>query len=177
MQRRAFSFKVKQLDNADPVGSFEGMLAVYGNVDLGGDAIVPGAFTRTLQNHGNQVPLLWQHKPDDPIGTLQLSDTPTGLAAKGQLELDLPTARVAYTLLKAKVIKGLSIGYDTITDSIDDGVRYLKELRLWEGSLVTFPMNEQATVSAVKTISAEDDREILAAIRRLTEKAHRIAEE
>ena len=35
----------------------------------------------------------------------------------------------------------------------ENGVRYLKELRLWEGSLVTFPMNEAAQVTSVKTLA------------------------
>jgi hypothetical protein len=139
-------------------GSFEGSLAVYSNVDLGGDSILPGAFTKTLKDRGNEVPLLWQHNPDEPIGTLTLSDGPDALHVKGQLTLDtdangnyvVPTAIKAYVLIKAKVIKGLSIGFDTIKDSVENGVRQLKELRLWEGSIVTFPMNEAAGITAVK---------------------------
>ena len=49
-----------------PDGSFAGSLAVYNNIDLGGDLIEPGAFTKTIKEHGDQVPLLWQHKPDVP---------------------------------------------------------------------------------------------------------------
>jgi Escherichia/Staphylococcus phage prohead protease len=149
-------------------GTFEGQLAVYNNVDLGKDLIEPGAFTKTIQEHGSEVPLLWQHYVDEPIGTLQLVDGPDALSVKGKLLLDLPTAKKAYLLLKAKVIKGLSIGYDTIKDSIDSGVRHLKELRLWEGSIVTFPMNELAIVTDVKGLKratkAEDFNTELAEI-------------
>jgi phage head maturation protease len=42
--------------------------------------------------------------------------------------------------------KVLSIGFDPIKDFVEDGVRHLKELRLWEVSVVTFPMNEAAIV-------------------------------
>lgn len=131
-------------------GSFEGILASYNTVDLGGDKILPGAFTKTMQERGNEIPMLWQHDPHQPIGTLSLSDSATGLMVKGQLLMDLPQAKVAYTLLKAKVIKGLSIGFDTVKDMIDNGVRQLKEVRLWEGSVVTFPMNEACMITAVK---------------------------
>jgi hypothetical protein len=141
--------QIKQI-SAD--GSFEGILAVYSNVDLGGDVIVPGAFTKTIQEHGSTVPLLWQHQPSEPIGTLVLSDTPQALNVKGQLLMDLPLAQKAYLLLKAKIIRGMSIGYDTIKDTVDNDVRYLKELRLWEGSIVTFPMNEMAMVTAIKAV-------------------------
>jgi Escherichia/Staphylococcus phage prohead protease len=133
-------------------GSFEGILASYNTVDLGGDSILPGAFTKTLQERGNVVPLLWQHKSDTPIGDLTLSDSPEGLRFKGRLLLELEDARKAYVLLKARVIKGMSIGYDTIKDSVENSVRQLKELRLWEGSIVTFPMNEEAMVTGVKTV-------------------------
>jgi phage head maturation protease len=32
-----------------------------------------------------------------------------------------------------------SIGFETIQDSVEDGIRLLKEIRLWEVSIVTFP--------------------------------------
>jgi hypothetical protein len=131
-------------------GSFEGILASYNTVDLGGDRILPGAFTKTMQERGNSIPMLWQHDPHQPIGTLELSDSPTGLLVKGQLLMDIPQAKTAYALLKNKVIKGLSIGYDTVKDAVENGVRMLKEVRLWEGSCVTFPMNEACMITAIK---------------------------
>ena len=118
MQQRSFSIKgwtVKQLDDSDPDGTFEGLLAVYNNVDEGNDTILPGAFSRTLQNQGNKVPLLWSHDPSSPIGSLTLTDTPQGLAAKGSLLLSLPRASDAYKLLQNGIIKGLSIGWYAFT--------------------------------------------------------------
>lgn len=144
-----FSVQVKEI-GAD--GSFEGILAAYNNVDLGGDTILPGAFTKTIQEHGSEVPLLWQHDTDEPIGKLTLIDGPDALRVKGQLLMDLPIAQKAYLLLKGQIIKGLSIGYDTIKKDVEDGVRRLKELRLWEGSIVTFPMNQAAMVTAIKAL-------------------------
>ena len=133
-----------------PDGSFVGSLAVYNNTDLGGDLIEPGAFTKTIKDHGNEVPLLWQHDSKKPIGMLTLIDGPDALSVKGQLEMGLQTAKEAYILIKARIVKGLSIGFDTVRDSVDSGVRHLKEIRLWEGSIVTFPMNEQALITSVK---------------------------
>jgi len=150
MRKRDFAFRMKALDNQ--TGAFEGKLAVYSTVDLGGDMILPGAFTRSIQNQGSQVPLLWQHRTDEPIGTLTLNDGPDALRVNGQLLLDLPMAQKAYLLLQSKIIKGMSIGYDVIKESMDNNVRLLKELRLWEGSLVTFPMNEAAHVTSIKSL-------------------------
>ena len=133
-----------------PDGSFEGSLAVYNNVDLGGDLIEPGAFTKTIREHGNEVPMLWQHKSDMPIGMLTLIDGPDALRVKGQLLMELPAARNAYLLIKARIVKGLSIGFDTVKDAVNGATRRLLELRLWEGSIVTFPMNELALITSVK---------------------------
>src|SRR4051812_14331745 len=130
-------------------GSFTGLLSVYNIVDLGKDLIEPGAFTKTIVEHGNEVPMLWQHKPDVPIGTLTLTDGPDALHVKGQLLMDLPEAKKAYLLIKARIVRGLSIGFDTVKQVLDGGIRRLKELRLYEGSIVTFPMNESALITSV----------------------------
>jgi HK97 family phage prohead protease len=134
-------------------GSFTGMLSVYNVVDLGKDLVEPGAFTKTIKDHGNEVPMLWQHKPDVPIGTLTLEDGPEALHVKGQLLMDLPEAKKAYLLIKARIVRGLSIGFDTVKEVLDGGIRRLKELRLYEGSIVTFPMNEAALITSVKHLA------------------------
>lgn len=140
-------FEIKEISAE---GSFEGLLSPYGNLDLTGDVVEPGAFTKTLKDHGNTVPMLYQHKTDRPIGELTLEDRPEGLWCKGQLLMALPDAQHAYLLIKARIVKGLSIGYDSVRDAIEGGVRHLKEIRLWEGSVVTFPANLQALITTVK---------------------------
>lgn len=131
-------------------GTFEGLLSPYGNVDGGGDVVEPGAYAKTLKDQGNVRPMLWQHKTDVPIGDLTLDDRPDGLWCKGALLMALPEAQKAYLLIKAKIVKGLSIGFETIKDSVEGGVRRLKEIKLYEGSVVTFPMNEAALITSVK---------------------------
>ncbi len=85
------ALKIKSVDDT---GTFTGLGAAYNNVDLGGDKIVPGAFTRTLAA-GKQFPLLWQHDPSSPIGTCKVTDTPQGLHVEGTLLLQDPTAQKA----------------------------------------------------------------------------------
>lgn len=138
-------------------GTFEGLLSVYNNVDLGGDLVEPGAFTRTIQANGGEVPLLWQHKTDVPIGKLTLMDGADALAVKGQLLMSLPEAQKAYLLLKARIVKGLSIGFSTVKEVTDGAVRRLKEIKLYEGSLVTFPQNELALITSIKARAEKKD--------------------
>jgi HK97 family phage prohead protease len=60
-------------------------------------------------------------------------------------------AQEAYALMKRGVLKGLSIGFDVVRDTVANGIRHLHELKLYEVSVVTFPMNELAMVSNVKS--------------------------
>jgi uncharacterized protein len=157
--QRSFKFQVKELGES---GTFTGLAAVYGNVDQGGDVIDPGAFTRTLAAKGGEVPILYQHRTGEPIGIGRLTDSKDGLVIEGELVLDVPQAQSAYALMKKGVLKGLSIGFETLQEKVVNGTRYLKEIKLWEVSLVTFPMNELALVSNVK--SAEEWDVLLAEI-------------
>src|SRR5213595_2024540 len=83
-------------------GSFEGLLSPFGIVDGGGDVVESGAYTKSLNDHGNKVPLLWQHKTDVPIGELTLEERLEGLWCKGQLLMTLAEAQKAYLLIKAR---------------------------------------------------------------------------
>jgi uncharacterized protein len=140
-------------------GSFEGLLSPYGNVDGGGDIVERGAYTKTLLDQGPTRPMLWQHKSDVPVGELTLEDRQDGLWCKGQLLMALPEAQKAYLLVKARIVKGLSIGFESIKDSVVNGVRHLNEIRLYEGSVVTFPMNEMALITSVKAKITKGKRE------------------
>lgn len=153
MDTKDFNLEIKSLDDT---GVFEGRLAVYNNVDEGGDVIEPGAFTKTLQEGGGTLPLLWAHDTREPIGTLQLTDSPTALLARGKLVLSVVKAREAYDLMRAGVVRGLSIGYRTVKQQMSGEVRRLKELRLFEGSLTPVPMNGAALVTAVKQQQGPD---------------------
>ncbi len=136
-------------------GTFEGLLSPYDIVDQGGDVIEKGAYTKTLKDHGNTRPMLWQHKTDEPIGLLTLDDRPDGLWCKGQILLDIPMGKTAYAVIKAGIVKGLSIGFESIKDNMHKGIRHLKEIKLYEGSIVTFPMATDAMITAVKAKLAE----------------------
>lgn len=139
-------------------GTFEGYGSVFGNVDQGGDIVVKGAFAESLAAHtqkGTMPALLWQHDHKEPIGVWhEMSEDDRGLYVKGRLLVDDdPLARRAYAHLKAGSLSGLSIGFSIAKDNIDsDGVRHIEKANLWETSLVTFPMNDSARVSAVKNI-------------------------
>jgi HK97 family phage prohead protease len=148
-----FHFEIKSVNEE---GQFTGILSVYDVVDLGGDLVEPGAFTKTLQETGGRIPCLYRH--EEPIGMLEVSDSGTGLEVKGQLVMDtladgspkVPDAIKAHALMSAGIVKGMSIGYRTVKAQIEKGVRHLKELALMEGSVCVFPMLPLAQITSVK---------------------------
>ena len=56
--------------------------------------------------------------------------------------------------MKDGVLNELSIGYDAVEFDYDSeqGVRRLKEIKLWEVSIVTWAMNDQAKIDEVKSL-------------------------
>src|SRR5689334_2509960 len=85
-------FRLSLIKAVGDDGSFQGMAACYGNTDLGGDVIEPGAFTKTLGDSDTR-PILWQHDPSEPIGVGKFTDSPKGLIVDGQLVLESEVAR------------------------------------------------------------------------------------
>lgn len=156
IEYKAVPFELKA---GEKTGQFSGLGAAFGNVDHGGDMIEPGAFKNSLKRieaKGTKVPVLWQHDWREPLGHWEsLKETNSGLHGDGILltETD-PLALRAYGLIKAGSVSGLSIGYRTLDFEYEEihgkQVRVLKELELHEVSVVTFPMNEDARIDAVK---------------------------
>lgn len=159
MLHKQIAFKADQV--ADD-GTFSGYGSVFGNVDSYREIVAPGAFKAslaTIKESGDPLPVLWQHRPDSPIGGYtDLAEDDRGLKVSGfLLKDDVALAREAYALMKKRVVKGLSIGYYVRADSYDEktSIRTLTELDLREISVVTFPANEQAQVDNVKTAVAQ----------------------
>jgi HK97 family phage prohead protease len=131
----------------------EGYASLFGRRDQGGDVVQKGAYSTSLQRlaaSGRQVKMLWQHDPTQPIGVWdEVREDAVGLWVKGHLLPEVEKGREAAALLAAGAIDGLSIGYRTVKSERDGkGQRLLSELELWEVSLVTFPMQTEARVSA-----------------------------
>lgn len=150
---RSFVLQVKASED----GTIEGYGSVFGVLDNYDDVIAKGAFSATLAAHkkaGTMPAMLWQHDADDPIGIwMEMAEDAKGLRVKGQLCLETAKGKEAHALLKMGALNGLSIGfmskawkYDAETD-----VRTLTEIDLWEVSLVTFPANEKARITNVKS--------------------------
>ena len=153
MERKTFRLKLNDLDDH---GVFTGYAGIFAIEDLQNDIIERGAFKRTLDHSNGSVPILWQHKPEEPIGVgLEAKEDSNGLYVRGQLNLDTQRGKEAYSLLKQGAIKGLSIGYDPVKKEYKDGKRILKEIKLYEYSVVTFPAQPLANILDIKEVPEE----------------------
>jgi len=175
MMERKTVFEFKQI--ADRVVT--GYPSVFGNVDDGGDLVLPGAYTKTLQERGSRVRFFWQHDHAQPpiAKVLEMAEIgrdalpPEVLArapgATGALRvkreyLATPRGEEVLTGIREGAIEELSIGYDPIqarkpTTEESKGElpprRVLQEIRLWELSDVNWGMNAAAVT--VKSFLAD----------------------
>ena len=152
---KTIQFKTETFDEEE--GIFSGYGAVFGNVDSGGDIIEHGAFTKTLAKGWERVKILALHNDSIlPIGRpLELREDEHGLYLKAKIS-DTSTGRDVRTLIRDGVLNELSIGYDPIVFEFDENqIRHLKEVELFEISVVTWAMNDQAMIEDYKSLSGK----------------------
>jgi HK97 family phage prohead protease len=146
-------------DDSGDGNTLIGYASTFGNVDLGGDVVVKGAFTKTIENiKTNGIPLLADHfaSTSSVLGTIyDATEDTKGLQIKARLS-QAPSAQDVAVKLREGHLNKMSIGYESMDDSYDEvngqKVRLLKEIKLWETSVVVFPMNPKASIERVKSV-------------------------
>jgi len=160
LDKREFSAEFKAFgDDAGP-GTFEGLAAVFGNVDRQGERILPGAFALTLADFALRGFLTNAHDWREPIGTIDSAEeSAKGLVVRGTFH-STPNAQTMRQLVRERAERGkqiaMSIGYAVKSDDYQDGVRLLKELDLHEVALVAVPANPLAHITSLKAVETED---------------------
>ncbi len=152
-------------------GVVEGYAATFDREpDSYGDVIAKGAFARTLdewrakEGDGLSIPLLYGHNTDDPMHNIgkvtEAYEDDKGLFVHAEFDADNPTAQYArklaaegrlYQFSFAYAIKGA--GMTTLDDGVD--AYELRDLDLYEVSLVQIPANQNAVVTGIKTDAVE----------------------
>jgi HK97 family phage prohead protease len=113
-----------------------------------------GAFTKTI-NDGADVRLLIDHEgvplARTKSGTLSLIEDEKGLRVEAQLDPSNPDAARVMSAMRRGDISQMSFAFRTIKDawSPDRATRELKEVQLFDVSVVTFPAYE-ATVAELR---------------------------
>lgn len=144
-------------------GVIEAIVSVFGNVDSYGEAVMPGAFAKSL---ANKLPKgVWAHEWSDPICTTiearelmpydpMLPDSIKGLGGlyvKMQFYPDIQDSWEAYLKIKNGLYDEFSIGYSVKNYQIVDGIIQLTELDLYEYSPVLIGANRLTALLSVKS--------------------------
>jgi HK97 family phage prohead protease len=153
---------------------FSGYAATFNKVDSFGTAFAPGAFTRTLQDRGDKIPVLYNHDININIGIPDTLETDSvGLKVEASIFDDGADGTTLTRRLRAGARYGMSFGFKTLRDraatdgdqldmaqafdaSFWDGIRVIEEVKLYEVSVVTFPANEAAQITAVRHTAIAD---------------------
>ncbi|MGC0976530.1 HK97 family phage prohead protease [Pantoea agglomerans] len=138
-------------------GIFEGYASVFNNTDSDGDIILPGAFKNTLATQSRKVAMFFNHRTFEvPVGKWEaLEEDEKGLFVRGQLTPGLSASSDLKAAMQHGTVEGMSVGFSVSKDDYSIGttgmifknISYLREI-----SVCTFPANELAGVSAMKSI-------------------------
>ena len=143
-------------------GTFEATVAIFNNVDKGGDRIIPGAFEKTLsawKASGDPIPVIFNHdwaSPDAHVGIVEdAKETELGLWIKGRLDVaDNPVAKQVHRLMSRRSLKEFSFGYSVPAGGekrAKDGANDLLEIELAEVGPTLKGMNPATELHAVKS--------------------------
>lgn len=177
----------------------EGYIATFNTIDSYASAFAPGAFTKTLAERGDRLPMLYQHDPSVNVGIpIESKVDERGLHATAKLFDDGAEGSTLSKRLRQGARYGFSFGFMPVAERMateDDfldmnqapwpdlaktDVRLITEVKLYEYSIVTFPANERAEIDAVRSAAQIDGvRSLLAAIRdgNLTDQQRTILDE
>ena len=145
-------YKQGQISDIDEnLGIVKGYGSVFGNKDSDNDVIEKGAYRRTIKNNGSRVKYLYQHDITKPIGKMkELYEDDKGLVFVAEVP-KTTFGNEVLELMKYGVIDENSVGIMPVKKDYDeDGVRVIKEAKLYEISAVTIAANDEAKILEVK---------------------------
>lgn len=156
MKTKHFNLQVKSADLEE--GTISGYASVFGNVDSYGDIVVKGAFSKSIEKiekTGKVISVFYGHNMEDPranIGrVIELREDNHGLFFKAQLDLSGDTyGRLVYGQLGDGRLDSLSFGFSVLNGANTEAGYELRELELYEISVVPVPANQEALITEVK---------------------------
>lgn len=143
---------IKAIGEEPEYGKISGHASAFDVVDEVFEVVQKGAFHNSIMDKGQDRVILYQHDTDSPIGKARIFEDEKGLGFEGTIITSTSKGHDTYELIKNGVLSKMSIGFNVIEDEWKNGVRFLKEIDLWEISVVTFPANDEAEVMAMKSI-------------------------
>lgn len=157
-----YDASIQDLDVAN--GIITGYFSTFGVADLDGDIMEKGCFRKSIAERGpngkNEIKFLWQHDSWKPLGPINvLKEDSKGLYFEAKIS-DTTYGMDALKLYRDGVINQHSIGFQTIKsieEQIDEDteVTRITEVKLWEGSAVTWGANPNTPFNGFKSLTNE----------------------
>ena len=166
------AFELKDMDSETREVAF--YLSKFDVIDSDFDNIRKGAFKKSIEERGpnstgnRKIAFLWSHNWDKPIGTFkELSEDENGLFAVAKLGTSTAGSD-AWDNYVDGIIREHSIGFQYIKDKMKfietdetpiGGFWDINEVKLFEGSAVTFGANEYTGVVGIT--KSEEKKELI----------------
>jgi HK97 family phage prohead protease len=144
-----------------------GYAAVFGNKDDSGDILIKGCFAKSITERGpesktnRKIAFLWMHDMDEPLGRItKLIEDEKGLYFEAELDM-IPEADRALVQMESGTLNQFSIGFQYVWDKMEYNEELdafiVKEVNLFECSVVTIGANEDTEYSGLKSDQIESE--------------------
>jgi len=144
-------------DMDDEKGIIKGYASMFNNKDSDGDIITKGAYAKTLQENSERIAFLYQHNMNQPIGKpMSMKEDEKGLFIEAKIS-DSSLGKDVKTMVSEGILKEFSVGFIPIKEDLQKDVNYIKEIKLFEFSLVTLAANPLAKVTEYKGTKSVDN--------------------
>jgi len=146
-----------EMDDDEGKGVIKGYASVFNNVDSDNDLITKGAYAKTLRENADRIAFLYQHNMQQPIGkALSMEEDASGLYVKAKIS-NSSLGQDVKTMVNEGILKEFSVGFIPIKEEAVSGVNHIKEIKLFEFSLVTLASNPLAQVTEYKGTKSVDN--------------------
>lgn len=153
---KAIDFELKE----EAEGKVSAVFSVFNSLDSDGDVVLPGSIKSGFKS--GDVPMVWAHKWDMPIGKGRIKEDDGKATFDGEFFMDTDSGQEAYKIVKNMGdMQQWSFGYRVndaerapfkSADSEDEqDARYLKDLTVFEVSPVLVGANQETYTMAIKS--------------------------
>ena len=152
-------------DVDDVKGVVTGYFSAFNNIDSDGDVIVSGAYKKTVAENGpngkNRIMHLLQHNPLMPLAKpMELIEDGKGLRFVSKIT-ETSYGKDVIKLYAEGVFNEHSVGFEIIKSDNKAGYREIREIKLWEGSTVTWGANPNTPIESMKSWDKPKSKEML----------------
>jgi len=153
-------------DVDDVKGIVTGYFSAFNNIDSDGDVIVSGAYKKTVAENGpmgrNRIMHLLQHNPLMPLAKpMELMEDAKGLRFTSKIT-ETSYGKDVIKLYKEGVFNEHSVGFEIIKSDNKAGYREIREIKLWEGSTVTWGANPNTPIESMKNWDLPKSEDMIA---------------